>query len=408
VTSTSNQGEARSPDFVVFSDDWGEHPSSCQHIFRHIAKNHRVLWVNTIGMRNPTFTLTDFRKVFIKVGKMLRLRREQNQWTKPVGRLRVCQPIMLPFSGMGLVRKFNAWSVTRKVRSALRAMNLRDPIIVSTVPNAAEYPKILMGHRVVYYCVDDFSLWPGLDSTRVSNMEQRLIEESDMIIAASDTLAKKLIHYKTKIAVLTHGVDLAHFGSRPNSEHLVLGNIPEPRVGFFGLIDGRFDGELVRLLSTRMPHISFVIAGPIDATAGTLPVSRNLHFTGGMPYEDLPSFIVGMRALILPYKVDALGEKLSPLKLKEYLATRKPVVSTPILAVREFSNALFIAQGLADWISALQGIIEQGRSNTVAEIETMFAAETWCAKADKFLVNCQAIERRGSFDFMRKEMTCEE
>ena len=389
--SMPNQPDTRSQDFVVFSDDWGEHPSSCQHIFRHIAQDHRVLWVNTIGMRNPTFTLTDLRKVLIKVHKMLRFRSQRSQRTEPVGHLSVCQPVMLPFGEVSLVRRFNAWSVTRWVHSAIRTLNLHDPIVVSTVPNAADYTEILDARRVVYYCVDDFSLWPGLDSKRVGDMERRLVEKSGIIVAVSDALAKKFAGTGKKIAVLTHGVDIEHFGASENSEHARVRNIPEPRVGFFGLIDGRFDGNLVGELAERMPDISFVFAGPTDASAGKLPHRENLHFVGALPYAQLPSFIAGMRTLILPYKTDGLAEMLSPLKLKEYLATRKPVVSAPIAAAHDWLGSLLVARSPTEWESALRRIVGRKSAECTAEFNERLAAESWHGKANKLLVLCQCV-----------------
>ena len=68
----TNPSNPPNPSFIVFSDDWGEHPSSCQHIFKHIAKDYKVLWVNTIGMRNPTLSLRDAKKIALKAGKMIR------------------------------------------------------------------------------------------------------------------------------------------------------------------------------------------------------------------------------------------------------------------------------------------------------------------------------------------------
>ncbi len=401
MTSALNQRDTRRPDFVVFSDDWGEHPSSCQHIFRHIAQDHRVLWVNTIGMRNPTFTLTDLRKVLIKVRKMLRFRRQRSQRTELVGHLSVCQPIMLPFGEVSLVRRFNAWSVTRRVHSAIRTMNLHDPIIVSTVPNAADYPAILDGRRVVYYCVDDFSLWPGLDSKRVSDMERRLVEQSGIIVAVSDALAEKFAGIGKKIDVLTHGVDLKHFEASENSEHATVRKIPKPRVGFFGLIDGRFDGNLVGELAERMPDISFVFAGPTDASAGELPHRENLHFVGAIPYAELPSFIAGMTTLILPYKVNGLAEMLSPLKLKEYLATRKPVVSAPIAAARDWLGSLLVARSPTDWESALRGIVNRKSVECTTEFTERLAAESWYGKANELLALCQCVNPPSSVSAIR-------
>jgi glycosyltransferase involved in cell wall biosynthesis len=272
-------------------------------------------------------------------------------------------------------------------------MNLHDPIVVSTVPNAAEYPKILVGHCVVYYCVDDFSLWPGLDAKRVSDMERRLVEQSEIIVAVSDALALKFANSGKKVEILTHGVDLEHFGASTDSEHAMLKSIPAPRVGFFGLIDGRFDGSLVDALAVQMPDLSFVFAGPIDASAGELPVRKNLHFVGPIPYAELPAFVAGLIALILPYKTNGLADMLSPLKLKEYLATRKPVVIAPLAAAREWSDVLVVARSRMDWEVAVRAVIDGTPLDCATETDARLTAEAWAIKASELLSLCQLAQR---------------
>ncbi|EQD37349.1 glycosyltransferase, partial [mine drainage metagenome] len=143
---------ARKPEFLVFSDDWGEHPSSCQHIFRIIGKEHRVLWVNTIGMRNPTWTARDAKKAVKKAGKMLRIAKGPNQGENRDGNISVCQPMMLPGVRSRAVRWFNARSVTRTVRTMMRELRFENPIVVTTVPNAVEYRDLIVDRRVIYYC----------------------------------------------------------------------------------------------------------------------------------------------------------------------------------------------------------------------------------------------------------------
>lgn len=389
MTSTPSKADIQSPDFLVFSDDWGEHPSSCQHIFRHIAKDHRVLWVNTIGMRNPTLSMTDLRKIVLKGWKMLRFRRERGKKLQYEGHLNVCQPVMLPFVRLPIVREFNAWSVTRRVRSAMHAINLHEPVVVTTVPNAADYAGLLAGRRVVYYCVDDFSLWPGLDSQLVRDMEQRLIEKSDAVIAVSDALAEKFKWSGKPAHVLTHGVDLEHFGNPGRVEHPTLRAIPRPRVGFFGLIDGRFDGTLVAEVARRMPDVSFVFAGPKDASAKELPAHGNVHFVGPISYTELPAFISGMAALILPYKTDELGRVLSPLKLKEYLATGKPVISAPICAAEEWSGLAYVAKTTEEWVELMRQVFDGIPGDSAQAIDARLLAQSWSQKASELLEVCR-------------------
>ena len=388
MTSAANQAGARKPDFLVFSDDWGEHPSSCQHIFRHIAKDHRVLWVNTIGMRNPTLSWTDARKVIVKVSKMFNNRRERATEVKYED-ITVCQPLMLPGSRSRAVRAFNARSVTGKVRSLLDRLDMREPIVVATVPNASEYPELLSGRKLIYYCVDDFSLWPGLEADVVCDMEAQLIERSDSIIAVSDTLYHRLVKSGKQTYLLTHGVDLEMFSTAVESELPLLKEIPKPRVGFFGLIDGRMNWDLLIPLASRMPEISFVFAGPVDVTAGALPRIRNFHYIGKINYRELPRFIAGLGVLMLPYRTGELSEAISPLKLKEYIATGKQVVSTPIAEARRWSNLVCNAATVSEWVAVLSGAADRLPNLQRTPADSWLLRESWGNKAREFLEICE-------------------
>ena len=387
MTSMPNQFDLEGPDFIVFSDDWGEHPSSCQHIFRHIAKDHRVLWVNTIGMRNPTFSWTDARKVFIKVSKMFGKAREPVAPSRDRN-ITVCQPFMLPSSRSRAVRAFNARSVTRTVSAMMASLGMDAPIFVTTVPNASEYQELLHGRKVVYYCVDDFSLWPGLDADMVREMEARLIARADCLIAVSDTLFQRLSRSGKPTRLLTHGVDLEMFSTAAVSELPCLSNIPKPRVGFFGLIDGRMDWELLIPLAKRMPEVSFVFAGPVDASAGELPRVENMHFVGRVAYRKLPEFVAGLESLMLPYRTGALAEALSPLKLKEYLATGRPIVISPIGEARRWAGAMSIAATVEEWSDALRSVGRGGNPTEHSRATIDLSRDSWEQKSLEFQEMC--------------------
>ena len=389
MTSTADQPEIRRPDFLVFSDDWGEHPSSCQHIFRHIAKDHRVLWVNTIGMRNPTLTWADARKVVIKVSKMFGRRRKTATSEEPKN-ITICQPLMFPGTRSRAVRAFNTKSVTRKVTAMLRALEMESPIIITTVPNTAEYPDLLKNQKLIYYCVDDFSLWPGLESETVREMEDRLIEQSDSIIAVSESLYRRLSTFGKPTYLLTHGVDLEMFSRSAESELPKYKDIPKPRVGFFGLIDGRMNWDLVVPLARKMPETSFVFAGPVDATAGVLPRVENIYFLGPVPYDELPKFIAGVEALILPYRTGELAETLSPLKLKEYMATGLPVVASSISQARSLRGLISVLDTTSEWKSEIEKFRRGAASHKFIEVQNAIKGDSWNLKAESLYSICIA------------------
>lgn len=373
--------------FLVFSDDWGEHPSSCQHLFRKISEKYKVLWVNTIGMRNPRLALSDIEKAFNKVRKMLS---EPDKGAKhiPGEGVTACQPVMLPFIRLPLVRRINCSSVIISVRSRLARLDMRGPILVTTVPNACDYVGKCGESRVIYYCVDDFTEWPGLENNIIREMEEELIQKSDLSVATSQKLHEKLSRSGSPAYLLTHGVDLEFFRQTVAREHPLLDSIPRPRVGYFGLFDERSNNGLIAELARRMSDVSFVITGRVESDTLCQENIRNVHFTGSVPYGELPTMVKGWDVLILPYVMNKLTDAISPLKLKEYLAVGKPVVSTPIPEVLKLNEYVSIAETAEEWEKALRTCLDSPDSMKPKPGEDFWANETWDKKAEQFLRIC--------------------
>jgi len=380
--------------FVVFSDDWGEHPSSSQHLFGQLAGEHRILWVNTIGMRRPTLSLTDLGKVVSKVSRMLN-RSAAGAVSKAPSNIRVCQPFMLPYSNIGAVRRLNKASVVRSVGQAARAAGIVDPVLVTTVPNACDYAATVPKDLVVYYCVDDFSAWPGLDASLVRGMEDMLVQRADVLLATSRKLYERLSASGKPVHMLTHGVDIDLFGREAPAEHPCLAGLRRPRAGYFGLIDDRTDKRLLEAVARRMPDFELVLTGRVETAVDALSALGNVHFTGPVPYRDLPALIAGLDVLLLPYAVNEFSDTLSPLKMKEYLATGKPVISTPIAEARAMSEYVTLAGTAEEWEAALRAALSVDVAQRKRALATVMRGESWGAKAERLQMLCkEALQQR--------------
>lgn len=370
------------PFFLVFSDDWGEHPSSCQHLFCLIGREHEVLWVNTIGMRNMELTLNDVQKGLRKIKKMIFGASKQREKESSVNlRVKVIQPFMLPFVRNPFVRWLNAQSVTRSVKKGMRLMRQSNPIVVTTVPNSCDYIGNFDEKKIVYYCVDNFSEWPGLDRSLVRLMEEKLTQKANCIVVTSSNLYD---HHKSigkPITLMTHGVDVEHFSVLPEREHPLLAKIPKPRVGYYGLFDERSDQNLLAAISTQLPSVSFVITGKVETDIRSLDKLPNVHFVGSVPYKELPSVVVGWEACILPYKRNKLTDNISPLKLKEYIATGKPIVATSLPEVKDISFLLNVSDSSEEWLRYLRKILLGNDSSEEDEIRKSYLTkESWQQK----------------------------
>lgn len=377
--------------FLVFSDDWGEHPSSCQHLFKILSDLHPTIWVNTVGLRVPGFNLNDAVKSFRKLSAMMsepgRDRQHKEQAT-PI----VCIPPMTPFHSPPWLANWNHNSLKKNVLKELRQQRFDEYTIITTTPSVSDVLSQLGARKIIYYCVDDFSEWPGMEKQLILDLEGRLLQQTDAVICTSQVLYEKFRdYYPTHL--LKHGVDLELFSSPAPVEHRCLDRIPSPRVGYFGNIDQRTDFHFIQKLALALPYVSFVFTGPTQANVSDLKMHPNIFFTGAIPYEELPSVVQGWDACLLPYHLNALTRNINPLKLKEYLATGKPVISTPLPDVCELSEFVKIieARNIAGWRNAIDEAISGQWLPDKKALGEFLANESWTRKADIFLRICQVV-----------------
>ena len=215
IKRSASVGErATTVPWLVLSDDWGRHPTSCQHLIRHLLPEQPVTWVNMIGTRRPALDWATARRGFEKLG----------QWFRPGAaeslppNLRVVSPKMWPGFGRALERRINRAWIVRQLRPPLEQMS-EPPIAITTMPTTADLVGALPAKHWVYYCVDDFSTWPGIDQAAARVLEDRLIDTADVLVAASESLCDRIARRGRSAHLLTHGVDLGFWKMSPLSRH---------------------------------------------------------------------------------------------------------------------------------------------------------------------------------------------
>lgn len=370
--------------FVVFSDDWGRHPSSCQHLFRRLAPANRVLWVNTIGTRTPGLSHADLARA---AGKL-------REWTLGAAGepgedapVEILRPFMTPFDRWRPFRRLNERLLRDAVRKALTAYGPDPPILVTTIPNAAGLVGQLGEAASVYYCVDEFSEWPGADRRAMLEMEAELLRRVDLVVATSDALFEAKSASHPRVRLLRHGVDWERFRRGSGTVPTALDALPRPRFGFTGLVDGRIDVNLVAGLAAARADASFVFVGPRQLGPGPLDTAPNVHFLAPVPYDDVPAVVSAFDVAVLPYVENRLTEKINPLKLREFLATGVPVVATPLPEVRRYREFVEAPRDPDGWIAALDRARSEGRSRAEARSASV-RHEGWEVRAEEFSRLC--------------------
>lgn len=367
---------------LVFADDWGRHPSSCQHLIRHLLPTHPTIWVDTIGTRAPKLDAETMRR---GLGKL-------RQWTRRTtpgvareplpANLKVVRPKMWPWFSRPADRRLNRYLLNRQLGAAIRDLP-SPPIAITTLPIVADLMGTLPLARWVYYCVDDFGEWPGLDRRTMTTMERRVVEQADVCISVSDNLRSRLTTMGRPSHLLTHGVDL-DFWQQPGLPIAGIETWERPLVVFWGVIDPRMDVPFVARLSQSMSQGTIVLAGPQQTPDPTLARLPRVRLTGSMAFGQLPKLAQESAVLIMPYIDAPVTRAMQPLKLKEYLATGKPTVARDLPANREWAQALDLVRDPDEFARTVLTRLTTGLPSAQQHARTALTTESWSAKAKQF------------------------
>jgi len=341
-TSKKHQEITMKIDMLVFGEDWGAHPSSTQHLINQHNSPEEILWVNSLGLRRPKFNQYDMLRAFRKILSM-----QQAPQQKTTSQLRQLNPQCFSWPGNSHIRQLNRKLLLRQLRPLLN--NSPSPLIWTSLPSAVDVIGHLNERACVYYCGDDFSALAGVDHQPVQAMEDELVDKSQLVIAASEHLAQKFPKHKT--LVLNHGVDYKHFATTTTvADDLAKGLT----AGFYGSISSWFDQALVCQVAKLLPHWKFVLIGPVQTDVSALQAMPNIELLGARPYSQLPRYSQHWYAGILPFKDNRQIQACNPLKLREYLAAGRPIVSTPFPALEPYRELIHVAQRAEQFASALE------------------------------------------------------
>lgn len=352
------------PALLVFSDDWGRHPSSCQHLIRRLLPEYQVWWVNTIGMRRPAFDRVTLARGLGRLWDWLgRADTSSSQPSNP----RVLNPKMWPWFTSDRDRWLNRVLLRRQLVPVIKSMSSSPPIAVTTVPIVADLMDDLPVARWVYYCVDDFSKWPGLDQAAILEMEEQLVRRADVLIAVSEKLQERLAQQDRASHLLTHGVDLDHW--RSNGQRAPVpqfDGLERPLVLFWGSLDWQMDIDFVRRLASDLQRGTIVLVGPRTDPDPALSAIPRVVRVPKVPYEQLPHMAHQAAVLVMPYTDGPGLQESQPLKLKEYLATDKPAVVRDLPANRCWADALDLVRTPDEFSEAVRRRLAEGLPDSQA------------------------------------------
>lgn len=198
-------------------------------------------------------------------------------------------------------------------------------------PVALEFSRSFSPDLIVYDCMDELSAFK-FAPPQIRYMEHQLLLKANLVFTGGVSLyeAKKTSH--RNIHPFPSSIDKAHFQSAKEcAEPADQAGIKGIKLGFYGVIDERFDQELIREIAVKRPDWQIVLIGPVvKIDPAELPAQENIHYLGSKTYKELPSYLSGWDVALIPFLLNESTRFISPTKTPEYLAAGKPVVSTAI------------------------------------------------------------------------------
>jgi UDP-galactopyranose mutase len=282
-----------------------------------------------------------------------------------------------------------------------REEDITAPVVWLYTPMALPLVGDLRPRAVVYDCMDELSGFRGAPPQVVAR-EAELLRLADVVFTGGPSLYRARKDRHPNVHCFPSSVEAAHFGRAREAlpEPADQAALPHPRLGFFGVIDERFDIPVLDTLSRARPDWQFVMLGPVvKIDPADLPRRKNILYTGLRGYAELPAYLSGWDVCLLPFARNEATRYISPTKTLEYMAAEKPIVSTPIADVAEpYGHIVYLGETPADFLAGCDRALAapaREREARAAAMRDVLARTSWdaTAAAVRTLID-EAVARR--------------
>jgi glycosyltransferase involved in cell wall biosynthesis len=373
---------------VYFGNDWfGENRTSSHHIARRLAAVTDVLYIDTPGIRAPRAQGRDFRKLWRKLLAALEPPR------KVQDRLHVMTLLQIPFRRLPFISSINRILGRFLVRRAAAKLGFGRRISWFTVVHPGMLAGTLGEEATVYYCTDDHAAFPGVDRKTIQPIDDHLTRVADIVFVAPPKLLAAKKELNPNSHYWPHGVDAEMFAKA--SDPAVLPAPParelkHPVIGYFGNIGEWLDYDLLLKLARAHPDWTFLFVGFAAADITSLKACANVVFAGPQPYETLPLWARAFDVAIIPFVMSPRVTNANLLKLREYLACGKPVVTVRVPETDRFAEVVYVADEYPEFLRAIETALAEDTPQRIQLRQQAGSGVTWDAR---FRDTIAAVER---------------
>ncbi|MDB5131044.1 MAG: UDP-galactopyranose mutase [Mucilaginibacter sp.] len=268
-------------------------------------------------------------------------------------------------------------------------------------PMALEFTRKHLPDLVVYDCMDELSAFKFAPE-ELKTLEKELLKKADIVFTGGQSLYEAKKNQHANMHAFPSSIDKAHFESARALKKSPAGkvNACQPKLGFYGVIDERFDIELIQGIADSKPDWEIILIGPVvKIDPAMLPKNTNIKYLGSKTYQELPALIAGWDIALIPFLLNESTRFISPTKTPEYLAAGIPVISTPIKdVVNPYGKNKLVSIGATpgDFIEAAEHILaDRGRDKWLSKVDAFLAQNSWDKTCSNMLrLITETIENR--------------
>jgi len=255
-----------------------------------------------------------------------------------------------------------------------------------------DFVECLDASLIIYHVVDEYSGYgtpTEKQRDRLIRKEIRLLNSVDMVIVVTQSLFDLKIQHNPETHLVANAADFEAYANTSLSIPDDLQTITTPIVGYTGLIAARLDLKMLIEIAKSKPNWSFVFIGAENHDQCKTEMQQlrdlaNVHFLGQKSIDETPRYVAAFDVSIIPYAVNLRAQHASPLKLYEYAAASKPIVSTDFAAARAFAGHIRIGRNVEEFTAHCEQALNTETSDRhLVENRRLAADNTWDARIEQ-------------------------
>lgn len=352
------------------------------HILQNLLKNSRIEKIVTIDYLPHTWKRM-FKNWKNNIIKKSNLPVIKNGWLTKV--FKASDKLLVYSSVASEIFKNKFY---QDLNSFLIKNGFKDYLVWSYYPLDIQYFDCLPAQFFIFDTVDNWAEHPSYAEFKELLIGNYKIinQKADLIFTVSNDL-QKLYDNQQKVHWIANGVDLKHFQQKYLIINRDIGEIRKPIIGYVGTIQDRVDIDLIEYLAIHNPGMSFVLIGPVwyPVIEERLKKQPNIYFLGRKPYQEVPMYIQQFDVGIIPHKVDQFVKSTNPMKIYEYLACQKPVVSTTGGDVDIFKDLIYLTDDYRQFNHYLTEALSQDNDSLKQKRLAAVKEHSWVKRAEDML-----------------------